>query len=61
MSEDGEEESPETNAVEDASRKTVVIVLSDRDRDRFLATLTNPPPPNAALRRAAERSKVLLA
>ena len=29
--------------------------LSDRDRDRFLALLDNPPPAGAALRRAAER------
>jgi predicted DNA-binding antitoxin AbrB/MazE fold protein len=27
-------------------------VLSDRDRDRFLELLENPPPPNAALRKA---------
>lgn len=26
--------------------------LSDEDRDKFLAALDNPPPPNAALRRA---------
>jgi hypothetical protein len=31
--------------------------LSDRDRDRFLALLDNPPPPNKALRRAAGRYK----
>jgi uncharacterized protein (DUF1778 family) len=29
--------------------------LSDRDRDLFLKTLDNPPKPNDALRRAAER------
>jgi uncharacterized protein (DUF1778 family) len=29
--------------------------LSDRDRDRFLALLDNPPEPNAALRRAAAK------
>ncbi len=29
--------------------------LSDRDRDRFLSLLDNPPKPNAALRRAAAR------
>lgn len=28
------------------------IVLSDRDRDAFLALLDNPPPPNEALQRA---------
>lgn len=31
------------------------LVLSDRDRDRFLKALDNPPKPNAALRRAAGR------
>ncbi|GEM_PF-830252 len=31
--------------------------LSDRDRDRFLAMLDNPPPPNQALRRAAAKYK----
>jgi hypothetical protein len=30
--------------------------LSNRDRDRFLELLDNPPRPNAALRRAAEKS-----
>ena len=29
-----------------------ITVLSDRDRDRFLELLENPPPPNAALRNA---------
>ena len=29
-----------------------MTVLSDRDRDRFLALLDNPPEPNEALRRA---------
>ena len=33
-------------------------VLSERDRDRFLELLENPPPPNAALRKAiAEHRK----
>jgi uncharacterized protein (DUF1778 family) len=32
-----------------------LTVLSDRDRDRFLALLDNPPEPNEALRRAAGR------
>jgi len=31
------------------------IVLSDRDRDRFLKALENPLKPNAALRQAAAR------
>ncbi|HZU36223.1 MAG TPA: DUF1778 domain-containing protein [Gemmataceae bacterium] len=32
-----------------------VSPLSDRDRDLFLALLNNPPPPNAALRRAVAK------
>jgi hypothetical protein len=31
--------------------------LSDRDRDRFLALLDNPPKPNAALKKAARTLK----
>jgi Protein of unknown function (DUF1778) len=31
-----------------------VVVLSNADRDAFLAMLENPPPPNEALRRAHE-------
>lgn len=31
------------------------LVLTDRDRDRFLKALDRPPRPNAALRRAAAR------
>ena len=34
-----------------------VLVLSDRDRDRFLAALDRPPVPNAKLRRAAQRRR----
>ena len=35
-----------------------ITVLSDRDRDRFLHLLENPPPPNEALRRLfAEQRK----
>jgi hypothetical protein len=33
--------------------------LSDRDRDRFLELLANPPAPNAKLRKAAARHKGL--
>ena len=33
------------------------IVLSDRDRDAFLALLDAPPEPNAAMKRAAARYK----
>lgn len=29
-----------------------ITTLSDRDRDRFLRLLENPPPPTAALRKA---------
>ena len=32
-------------------------VLSDRDRDHFLELLANPPSPNPALKRAADRHK----
>jgi len=38
--------------VEDASTP-----LSDRDRDRFLDLLTNPPAPTSALKKAAARHK----
>jgi uncharacterized protein (DUF1778 family) len=31
--------------------------LSDRDRDRFLTLLTNPPAPTSALKKAASRHK----
>jgi hypothetical protein len=34
-----------------------VSPLSDRDRDIFLAVLDNPPPPNAAFKRAAAKYK----
>ena len=36
-------------------REQSPILLSDRDRDRFLELLDNPPKPNAALRKAAAR------
>jgi uncharacterized protein (DUF1778 family) len=36
-------------------REESPLVLSDRDRDRFLRALEKPPKPNAALRRAAAR------
>ena len=35
--------------------------LSDRDRDRFLALLDNPPPPAPALRKASRRHRERLA
>jgi hypothetical protein len=36
-------------------REETPLVLSNRDRDRFLELLDNPPKPNAALRQAAAR------
>jgi uncharacterized protein (DUF1778 family) len=33
------------------------VILSERDARRFLETLENPPPPNAAARKAAKRFK----
>jgi len=36
-------------------REESPLVLSDRDRDRFLELLDNTPKPNAALRKAAAR------
>ena len=36
-------------------REESPLVLSNRDRDRFLEVLDNPPKPNAALRKAAAR------
>jgi hypothetical protein len=36
-------------------REETPLVLSDRDRDRFLEALDHPPKPNAALKRAAAR------
>ena len=36
-------------------REETPLVLSDRDRDRFLQALDRPPRPSAALRRAAAR------
>jgi hypothetical protein len=36
-------------------REESPLVLSDRDRDRFLNVLDNPPKPNSALRKAAAR------
>jgi uncharacterized protein (DUF1778 family) len=36
-------------------REETPLVLSDRDRDRFLLAIEKPPKPNAALRRAATK------
>jgi uncharacterized protein (DUF1778 family) len=43
------------DAKADNTRLDVRLELSDRDRDAFLATMGNPPKPNARLRRAAKR------
>lgn len=42
-------------------REHEVVTLSDRDRDRFLELLDNPPEPTDALRRAAQRHATLIA
>ncbi len=42
-------------------REHEVITLTDRDRDRFLELLANPPEPTEALRRAARRHQELIA
>lgn len=38
-------------------REEASSVLSDRDRDRFLKLLANPPAPTSALKKAAARHK----
>ncbi len=38
-------------------REEASSVLSDRDRDRFLKLLANPPAPTPALKKAAARHK----
>jgi uncharacterized protein (DUF1778 family) len=42
-------------------REHEVVTLSERDRDRFLELLENPPEPTDALRRAATRHQTLIA
>jgi len=37
-----------------------IVTLSERDRDRFVELLDNPPAPGDALRRAAERQHNLI-
>jgi uncharacterized protein (DUF1778 family) len=51
-----------TRALHEAAQKVLAdhareahISLSNRDRDRFLSMLDNPPPPNRALKAAARR------
>lgn len=39
-------------------REEIPIILSDRDRDRFLAALDNPPEPNAAIRELLAGSSI---
>lgn len=50
--------SEELKAALDAPPPT--ITLSNRDRDRLLSVLENPPAPNEALKKAAEANKDLL-
>lgn len=42
-------------------REHELLTLSDRDRDRFLELLADPPEPTEALRRAARRHRGLIA
>jgi uncharacterized protein (DUF1778 family) len=42
-------------------REHEVVTLSDRDRDRFLELLENPPEATEALRRAGRRHQTLIA
>ncbi len=46
-----------SEAAETEFAEQEVTVLSDRDRDRFLRLLENPPVPNAALRSAMCNSR----
>lgn len=45
------------NADEQTFAEEVTTPLTDRDRDRFLNLLANPPAPNKALKKAAARHK----
>jgi uncharacterized protein (DUF1778 family) len=47
-------------AAEQTVRERQVLVLSARDSQRFVDALLNPPAPNAALRRAAERHRAAI-
>lgn len=40
---------------QEVTRRFGQLRLSNRDRDRFLAALDNPPAPNERLRKAAQR------
>lgn len=42
---------------EEILRTEHILVLSDKDRDAFLAALDNPPAPNAKARKAAAKYK----
>lgn len=48
------------NSADEVLQKHQNRRLSNRDRDIFLAMLANPPEPNAALRKAAQRYKKLV-
>lgn len=48
------------NSADEVIEKYQVRRLSDRDRDRFLKLLENPPSPNEALIKAARRYKKLV-
>ena len=52
-------------AAQDAAQKAVaeveVIRLSREAQEKFVALLLNPPPPNAALKRALKRHRELIA
>ena len=45
------------NTAQEVLEKHHTTVLSDRDRDIFLAMLENPPEPNEALKKAVEEYK----
>jgi uncharacterized protein (DUF1778 family) len=48
------------DVAEEVLEQHQTMQLSDRDRDRFLALLDAPPPPNPALKRAAKTHRRLI-
>jgi len=55
-----EKQTPDAKVVPEdelAFAEESVVPLSDRDRDRFLSLLANPPAPTPALKKAASRHK----
>jgi uncharacterized protein (DUF1778 family) len=46
-----------TERAREVNRESDAITLSERDRERVLAALDNPPQPSPALKRAAARYK----